>query len=460
MTTRNIDTAPPCDSDILDLIGVGIGPFNLGLAALLKPVLEIKARFFDLKETFVWHEGLLLEDCHLQVPFMADLVTMVDPTSPYSFLNYLCSRGRMYQFYFYERFQIPRMEYSRYCHWVARQLDALQFGTEVVDVVEQAGLFRVTVRDVKTKALTSHFARNVVIGVGTTPAVPQGLTTSLNDKDFMHSAQYGFFKEKLMEKSSITVVGNGQSAAECFLDLLRNQKQRGFELNWLSRSSGFFPMEYSKLGLEHFSPDYTDHFFRLPEAMRQAVLSTQSKWYKGISFSTISEIYDCLYMRSVDGDPAPVVLQSRSELVGAERVEPGWSLAFRHVELGTSFQVHTDAVVLGSGYRYVFPKCMLGLSPQIDFDDAGKCIVQRDYALQSRFQGQGQVFIQNGEIHTHGISAPDLGLGAYRNATIINTLLGVQRYPTSTKTVFQTFGIADRWHPASAHPVQLQGSHV
>ena len=454
MNTRNIDASPALGNDILDLIGIGIGPFNLGLAALLKPVDAMKSRFFDIKDAFVWHEGLLLEDCHLQVPFMADLVTMVDPTSPYSFLNYLCAQQRMYQFYFYERFQIPRTEYSRYCHWVARQLDTLQFGTEVVDVVERDGLFCVTVRDVGTQALSCHFARNVVIGVGTTPSVPPGLAPSLNERDFVHSAQYGFVKEQLMEKASITVVGNGQSAAECFLDLLRNQKQRGYELNWLSRSNGFFPMEYSKLGLEHFSPDYTEHFFRLPEATRQTILSTQGNWYKGISFSTIAEIYDCLYMRSVDGDAAQVVLQSRSELVGAERSGTGWSLSFRHVELDESFQVRTGAVVLGSGYRYAFPQCIAGLSTLIDFDCAGKHIVQRDYALQGRFQGSGQVFIQNGEMHTHGISAPDLGLGAYRNATIINRLLGVERYPTSTKTVFQTFGIADRWRPATVNPIQ------
>ena len=32
---------------------------------------------------------MLLEDSTLQTPFMSDLVTLADPTSPYSFLNYL-----------------------------------------------------------------------------------------------------------------------------------------------------------------------------------------------------------------------------------------------------------------------------------------------------------------------------------------------------------------------------------
>lgn len=81
MTTRKRDGSPPPGSKVLDLIGIGIGPFNLGLAALLKPVVEMKFQFFDLNDAFVWHEGLLLEDRHLQVPFMADLEKTVDPTS-------------------------------------------------------------------------------------------------------------------------------------------------------------------------------------------------------------------------------------------------------------------------------------------------------------------------------------------------------------------------------------------
>lgn len=444
----HMDMNPAEDRDILDLIGIGIGPFNLGLASLLDPIDTVKSRFFDSKEAFVWHEGLLLEDCHLQVPFMADLVTMVDPTNPYSFLNYLCAHGRMYQFYFYERFQIPRTEYSRYCQWVANKLRSVQFGAEVIDVEEMDSMFCVTVRDTRTHALSSHFARNLVLGVGTTPSVPAGMASLLNSENFVHSAQYRFARDALKSKASITVVGNGQSAAECFLDLLRDQNNHGYTLNWLTRSSGFFPMEYSKLGLEHFSPDYTEHFFHLPQATRQTILSTQGNWYKGISLTTIADIYDCLYVRSVEGGSAKPILQSRSELQNAEHCGLGWNLSFRHVELNECFQVNTDAVVLGSGYRYGFPSCMSRLADLIDFDELGKPVVQRGYTLQSRFKGSGQVFVQNAEMHTHGISAPDLGLGPYRNATIVNSLLGKQRYPVSTQTVFQTFGIADKWRSA------------
>jgi lysine N6-hydroxylase len=437
------------DLEILDVIGVGIGPFNLGLAALLEPIDGVRAQFFDVKETFLWHEGLLLDDCHLQVPFLADLVTMSDPTSRFSFLSYLHSQGRLYQFYFYERFQIPRIEYNRYCQWVAGQLKHLHFSSEVIDIEEEDGLFCVSLKDAVTGALSSRLARNIVIGVGAAPAVPQAWAPFLNDRDFVHSARYVFAKEALQKKRNITLIGGGQSAAECFLDLLKDHKRHGYQLNWLTRGSGFFPMEYSKLGLEHFSPDYIEHFHRLPHPRRTELLASQANWYKGISFGTIAEIYDCLYASTVDG-PCNVVLQARSELEHVAPTDFGWALSCRHVELEEPFHLQTEAVVLGAGYQYNFPSCLEGLRHLLDFHSDGRVTVQRDYSLKTRLQGPGRIFIQNGEMHTHGVAAPDLGLGSHRNATIINALLGEQRYATSSKTVFQTFGIADCWQPVAS----------
>ena len=64
--------------------------------------------FFDDKPEFAWHPGLMLPGAEIQVPFLADLVTLADPTSPYSFLNYLHEQGRLYRFYFHERFHVLR----------------------------------------------------------------------------------------------------------------------------------------------------------------------------------------------------------------------------------------------------------------------------------------------------------------------------------------------------------------
>lgn len=53
----------------VDIAGVGIGPFNLGLAALLDRHPELSGVFLDRKPAFSWHQGLLLPGTTLQVPF-------------------------------------------------------------------------------------------------------------------------------------------------------------------------------------------------------------------------------------------------------------------------------------------------------------------------------------------------------------------------------------------------------
>ena len=98
---------------MFDIIGIGIGPFNLSLASLLNHKdCHLKTVFFDKKEKFIWHQGMLMPDTTLQVPFLADLVTMVDPTNKYSFLNYLQEKQRLFQFYFKESFFLPRIGYA------------------------------------------------------------------------------------------------------------------------------------------------------------------------------------------------------------------------------------------------------------------------------------------------------------------------------------------------------------
>ncbi len=123
---------------IHDLVGIGLGPFNLSLACLSSSIDSLDAVFFDRNSEFNWHPGMMLEDAHLQTPFMADLVTLADPTHPLSFLNYAKCQGKLYSFYIRENFFLLRKEYNQYCQWAAEQLDNVHFGHEV-ERAEQEG---------------------------------------------------------------------------------------------------------------------------------------------------------------------------------------------------------------------------------------------------------------------------------------------------------------------------------
>ncbi len=209
----------------LDLLGVGIGPFNLSLAALADGAEDVRAVFLDGRPGFSWHPGLLMEDARLQVPFLADLVSLVDPTSPWSFLAYLRAHQRLYPFYFLERFHIPRREYDDYCRWVADSLPSCRFGRPVrsVDWEPEAGAFRV--EHGEGDAAETTFARNVVMGVGTAPTVPEALRPALGERAF-HAADYLTHRERLIDCRDVTVIGSGQSGAEVVLDLLRRPRER------------------------------------------------------------------------------------------------------------------------------------------------------------------------------------------------------------------------------------------
>ena len=431
------------NKNIYDLIGVGIGPFNLSLAALANPISSLNTLFFEQKEKFDWHSGLLLEDCDLQVPFLADLVTMADPSSKFSYLNYLHNQGRLYNFYFYENFKIPRVEYNSYCQWVCQNLENLNFGFCVTEIDYVDELFQVKVLNLKNKKYQTFFAKNVVLGIGTKPYWPNALGSNNAVGNITHSSDYLNKKPSLQKNKNITIVGNGQSAAEIFLDLLRDHHKYNYFISWVSRSVGFFPMEHSKLGLEHFSPDYIQHFYSLAEQSKNLIRAKQNFWYKGISDETISAIYDALYRKSINNKPLPVFLLSNTELQNVNTKNKNLILDFLHLESMEKFQLKSTALICATGYQPSDPAFLNPIKPMIQVDFSERMKINSDYSLDIPKIKNGKVFVQNAEIHTHGICAPDLGLGAYRAAVIVNKLLNKQHYQVRAKNVFQSFGISN-----------------
>ncbi|MCZ9345608.1 lysine N(6)-hydroxylase/L-ornithine N(5)-oxygenase family protein, partial [Streptomyces sp. TRM76130] len=91
----------------------------------------------------------------------------------------------------------------------------------------------------------------------------------------LHAADYLDHRPALLAAGHVTVVGTGQSGAEIFLDLLRNRPAGRERLHWIGRTEAITPMEYSKLGLEHFTPDYTHYFHALPEHVRDRLVPAQ-----------------------------------------------------------------------------------------------------------------------------------------------------------------------------------------
>jgi lysine N6-hydroxylase len=461
---------------VYDIIGIGIGPFNLGMAALVDSVPKLKCLFIDENSSFDWHPGLMLDNARLQVPFYADLVTLADPCSKYSYLAFLKAKKRMFRFAILENNFITRREYNEYCQWVTGQLSSLRFGfrCEAIRYDNLDKVYTVYARDIATGMGFVYHSRNVVIGVGSVPYVPEcakslilqwpspkspsqggGLDSVGSFADaqdykkslIFHSSDYLYFKEQLLTKKRITIVGSGQSAAEIFYDLLtspgllrspRNDEGDFRTLSWFTRNDSFYPMDYSRLSLEKTSPDYIDNFFRLYPEVKKRLLPLQDKFYKGINAFLIDDIYNQLYQQSLSSNSIPVALHGNCELQQVSiLVNSAISLGFYHLQLGQDFSAETDALIIATGYRSQIPLFIHPVKERIQWTTDGLYQVNRNYSIDH----DNSLFVQNAEIHTHGFVAPDLGMGPYRNAIILNSILGYETFALESGISFQKFGL-------------------
>lgn len=433
---------PRTDPRIYDFAGIGVGPFNLGLAALSEPVDGLDGVFLEQRESFDWHPGMMLEPAHLQVPFMADLVTLADPTSPYSFLNFLKQTGRLYRFYIRENFYPLRAEYNQYCQWVAGQLRSVRFSTTVLDITYDGGVYRLSVQGPDGPEVL--LARRLVLGTGTSPYVPascDGIVSAAAREGgglVLHNADYLLKKSELQARRSITIVGSGQSAAEIYYELLQEIDVHGYQLNWVTRSGRFFPLEYTKLTLEMTSPEYVDYFHGLPQGQRDGLIKSQKNLYKGINSELIDAIYDLLYTKSLSG-MVDTQLLTHSSLTGAawDPAAGSHTLHLRHEEQDAEYVLDSEAVVLATGYTYREPGFLAGIQDRIARDSAGRFAVARNYSTGVE---PGEIFVQNAELHTHGFVTPDLGMAAYRNSCILREMTGREVYPVERSIAFQQFG--------------------
>jgi lysine N6-hydroxylase len=462
-------------TEIHDLLGVGIGPFGLGLAALSEPLDDVDAVFLDQRPEFRWHPGMMIEGSTIQVPFLADLVTMADPTSPYSFLNFLKERRRLYPFYIRESFYPLRAEFDEYCRWVADQLDSLRWNRRVVSVTREDGIYtaiaEVTDTDDAVVATETYRARHLVLGVGTQPVLPpalQGLGgdaaggrasgaagassagsgSSTGAGPLIHTADYLENREELLDSGAVTIVGSGQSAAEIYRDLIEDAEDRGVRLDWVTRSPRFFPMEYTKLTLEMTSPEYTDHFRALPDELRERVGREQRTLYKGISADLVDDIHDTLYRLSRGGRTLLTNLVTDAELETAQ-IDPisgEYLLGFRNTAFDETFTRRSGSVVAATGYKSQVPEFLTPLGDEVRLDSRGRLDVSRHYTIND----EGTIHVLNGEEHTHGVTAPDLGFGPWRASVVLAEVTGREPYPIENRIAFQTFGVPADESDASA----------
>ncbi|MEO0815597.1 MAG: SidA/IucD/PvdA family monooxygenase, partial [Myxococcota bacterium] len=210
-------------------------------------------------------------------------------------------------------------------------------------------------------------------------------------------------------------------------------------ISWLTRTCAFTPLDYSKLVLEMTTPEYVDYFHALPEQRRNELVAEQWRHYKGISSGTIEEIHEELYRRLAHHGETGVELRYgiSAETYREDRV--GLSLTCRQRDTDTRFEHQTDFLVTATGYKHRSTDFLEPLDGLVLRDRAGRFEIARDHSIRTRDELGGKIFVSNADLHSHGVAAPDLGIGAYRSATILNQVAGRTVFKLPEKTAFSQF---------------------
>jgi lysine N6-hydroxylase len=106
-------------------------------------------------------------------------------------------------------------------------------------------------------------------------------------------------------------------------------------------------------------------------------------------------------------------------------------------------------VVAATGYAETPVEHLLGeLGEKLERDARGRFAVDADYRLGLPPEFTGSIFVQNAERHRNGVGAPDLGLGAWRSASILNAVCGRAVYDLPERTAYTSFGLKAFGPPA------------
>ncbi|KVD64409.1 lysine N(6)-hydroxylase/L-ornithine N(5)-oxygenase family protein [Burkholderia ubonensis] len=419
---------------VFDLIGVGFGPSNLALAVRLAERSGTRALahcFVERQPAFGWHRGMLLDDCRMQISFLKDLVTMRDPTSRYTFINYLFQRGRLNEFINLKNFYPTRVEFHDYLSWVADAFDEhVHYGETVtgIEPVRGSGA-RVDALRVLSRDAAGHERQRVTralsVGVGGAPAIPDAFAALGQDR-VIHSSTYLADIGRLAnasagERRRIAVIGAGQSAAEVFIDLARRFPH--VDASLVMRAGALKPADDSPFVNEIFSPAFTDVVYAQPQDARRALLERyRDTNYAVVDRPLIEQIYEMLYLQRVDGAPRHALLANRAIEAAARTATGQIELTLRDRLSGAAHTERFDGLVLATGYRRDTHTALLdGLAPHLG-DALARGDVTRDYRLDTPEHFAPRIYLQGYCEGSHGLSDTLLSVLARRADEICASL--------------------------------------
>ncbi|MCB0411210.1 MAG: SidA/IucD/PvdA family monooxygenase, partial [Bdellovibrionales bacterium] len=388
------------------------------------------ALFVDGHSHFQWHPEMMFKDAEMQTHYLKDLVTPVNPTSAYSYLNYLAQNQMFYSFLNTQRSHLTRREFELYGQWVAHQLGSLlKFNTKAEEVH-----FNETSQSFEIQTTQGIFeSKNLCIATGLSPRVPTFAKHHLGPNVF--HAKSGHLKNLNLEGKSVAIIGGGQTGVEVFRNTVKGTWGNPSEVRLVTRRKNLEPLDESAFINEYFTPQYVDDFWNLSQKKKEQIVNDQKLASDGNTPTYLLDLYRDLYqLKIVEKDPRPVEILAFRTLQDLRPSHDSYQLKFLNQFQDQVEELKVDKVILCTGFQTQTPKILAPLLDRIPRDEEGRFHFKKSYSIEWEGPENRKIYALNFSRHNHGIMDPQMSLMAWRSAVVINDLVGHEVYQTQSPT--------------------------
>lgn len=409
----------------VELLAIGAGPSNLALAVALEelaPDLASGSLLIERAATVEWQAGLLLPWAKSQVSFLKDLATLRNPSSEFTFLNYLHTVGRLDDFINMGNFVPYRAEISEYFKWAANSLSRvkLKLNCACTAIEPRYGADGDLTGWLTRLADGSVIAsRYLVIGIGRDPYIPP-LFAGMPPGRIVHSSQYrpciaGLDREFPYR---LAVIGSAQSAAEMYRALQDDLPSA--QITWVMRAIGIGAYDKTQFINELFYPSFVDEFFAAKPGAREQVLREMHRTnYAGVEPPFVEELYCESYLdRLAKQDRKRIV--TMTDITIAEATDDEVTLELKSRMTGEVAELRTDLVFMGTGFAKEMPPLIRQLGQALGLPSIA---VNRQYRLITDKPQTAACYLQGVNEATHGMGDSLLSVIASRAGDIVDDIL-------------------------------------
>jgi len=403
-----------------DFIAVGAGPSNLSLVSQAYENTHINDRNFlilEKKNEVCWHPGMLLPGSRLDTHFAKDLITMINPKSEFTFLNFLLEQNRLEGFLNCGTPHPYRVEFDRYLRWCASKISKhLRTGYDVTRIEKKQGNGYAVHCRLADGSQSELITDNVVLGMGGQPKMICDLTG--NESRVIHSD--AFIQKiakikKFNRDQKILVVGAGQSSGELIRYLLNSTLNN---IDIVLSDYALTAKEGTAFINESYNGEFIDRFYNMTPEMKSWFCEKRRNMNYGVvDEKVIDGLYNEYYFAK-NFDERKVNFLSFCKVEDISLDNDSVNVQLKNREYGNIFEKSYDYVVLATGYSFSQNKEILSHLIHSNVLD-----VERDYSVKGITTPSGGSIFLNGNVsQSHGPAEDVLSVISHRSRDILESI--------------------------------------